>query len=123
MKTLINNIELISFSYMNSNNNTINKSGIEYNYIAIAMNNMLRFTDNNIKNININKTNAIAIDNNLVCDISLVGSILAAILAIGGLFALIYFSGGTVLLILTWFLTVGGYTGFVVSLVGLILSC
>jgi len=62
MKTLINNIELISFSYMNSNNNTIDKFGIEYNYIALAMNNILGFTNNNIKNINIDKTNAIAID-------------------------------------------------------------
>ncbi len=62
MKTLINNIELISFSYMNSNNNTLNKSGIECNYIATAMNNMSGFTDNNIKNMEINKTNAIAID-------------------------------------------------------------
>ncbi len=67
MKTLINNIGLISFNYMNSNNNTINKFGIEYSYIAMAMNNMLKLTNNNIKNITIDKTNAIAIDDNWAC--------------------------------------------------------
>ncbi len=79
MKTLINNIELISFIYMNSNNNTINKFGIEYNYIAIAMNNMLKLTDNNIKNITINKTSAIAIDYNWWCLLWITGYIAAII--------------------------------------------
>jgi len=44
---------------MNSNNDVLNKSGIEY--LAITMNNMLGFTNNNIKNININKTNPVTI--------------------------------------------------------------
>ena len=56
MKNLINSMELISFTYMNSNNNTLNKFGIEYSYIAIAMNNILKLTNNNIKNMEINKT-------------------------------------------------------------------
>ena len=56
MKNLINTIELISLYYMNSNNNTLNKFGIEYSYIALAMNNMLKLTNNNIKNMEINKT-------------------------------------------------------------------
>ncbi len=56
MKNLINSIELISFTYMNSNNNTLNKFGIEYSYIALAMNNILKLTNNNIKNMEINKT-------------------------------------------------------------------
>ncbi|MEM0133454.1 hypothetical protein [Acidiplasma sp.] len=56
MKNLINSMELISFTYMNSNNNTLNKFGIEYSYIALAMNNILKLTNNNIKNMEINKT-------------------------------------------------------------------
>ena len=67
MKTLINSIELISFSYMNSNNNTLNKFGIEYSHIATAMNNMLGFVNKDIKNMEINGTNAIAIDYSFMC--------------------------------------------------------
>ncbi len=74
MKTLINSIELISFGYMNSNNNTLNKFGIEYSYIAIAMNNMLSSTNNNIKNMQINGTYSILIDYNWGCIDSLIGA-------------------------------------------------
>ena len=42
MKTLINSIELISMNYMDSSNSTMHKFGIEYGYIALAMNNMLK---------------------------------------------------------------------------------
>ncbi len=51
---------------MNSNNNTLYKFGLEYSYIALAMNNMLKSTNNNIKNIEINKTLGIAINWNWV---------------------------------------------------------
>ncbi len=36
---------------MNSNNKTINKFGIEYSYIVLSMNNMLKLTSNNIKKV------------------------------------------------------------------------
>ncbi|WP_287960018.1 hypothetical protein [Acidiplasma sp.] len=64
MKNLINSMELISFTYTNSNNNTLNKFGIEYSYIALAMNNILKLTNNNIENMEINKTIGITIDYN-----------------------------------------------------------
>jgi len=58
---------------MNSNNNTIDKFGIEYNYIALAMNNMIGFTNNNVKDISINKTSSIVIDYSWLCIVGLVG--------------------------------------------------
>ena len=62
LKNLINSIKLISINYMFSTNNTMHKFGIEYSYIAIAMGTMLKSTDNSVKNMEINQTNAIAID-------------------------------------------------------------
>ncbi len=38
MEKLINSIKLISFSYMYSSNKTLDRFGIEYSYIASAMN-------------------------------------------------------------------------------------
>ena len=67
MKTLINSIELISMNYMGSSNNTMHKFGIEYGYIALAMNSMLGYTNSNVKNIEINRTNALVIDYNQYC--------------------------------------------------------
>ena len=67
MEKLINSIKLISFNYMYSSNKTLDRFGIEYSYIASAMGNMLKSTNNNIKNININKTIGIAIDWNWNC--------------------------------------------------------
>lgn len=72
MKILINNIELISFSYMNLNNNALDKFGIEYSYIVLAINNMLGFT-NNIKDITIDKTNTTDLDWMQIFAIGLVG--------------------------------------------------
>ena len=82
MKNLINSMELISFTYTNSNNNTLNKFGIEYSYIA--MNNMLKSTNNNIKNIEINKTLGIAIDWNWGCILSTLIFVGSWIAVIGG---------------------------------------
>ena len=62
MKNLINSIKLISINYMFSTNNTMHKFGIGYSYITMAMGAMLKSTDNNVKNMEINQTNAIAID-------------------------------------------------------------
>ncbi|WMT50949.1 MAG: hypothetical protein RE471_08205 [Ferroplasma sp.] len=73
MKNLINSIKLISINYMFSTNNTMHKFGIEYSYIATGMSNMLKSTDNNVKNKEINQTVGIAIDWNWMCTVSLVG--------------------------------------------------
>ena len=67
MKNLINSIKLISINYMFSTNNTMHKFGIEYSYIATAMGTMLQPTDNNVKSMGINQTNAVAIDWNWGC--------------------------------------------------------
>ncbi len=82
MKTLINSIELISMNYMGSSNSTMHKFGIEYGYIGLAMGNMLKNTNNNIKNIEINKTNAISIDANWWYVLALIGYIGAWIVQI-----------------------------------------
>ena len=105
MKKLINNIQLVSTAYMNSNNNilekqliknnlglvlpghinsnsTVNKFGTEYSYIAIAMNTMLGFTNNHVKNINVNGNYGIVIDYNWNCIITLIGFVSIGILII-----------------------------------------
>ncbi|WP_287960019.1 hypothetical protein [Acidiplasma sp.] len=72
---------------MNSHNNTLNKFGIEYSYIALAMNNMLKSTNNNIKNININKTLGIAIDNELNCILTILSEIVVLMVLLMGIAA------------------------------------
>ena len=86
MKSLIGDVKLVAFNYMFSGNSTLNKFGIEYSYIAIAMNNMLRFTNNNVKNIVVDKTSAIEIDWSWWCVIGLASYIAAWIGIIGGAF-------------------------------------
>ena len=71
MEKLINSIKLISFSYMYSSNKTLDRFGIEYSYIASAMNSMLKSTNNSVKNIEINKTVGIVIDYNHYCILAL----------------------------------------------------
>ena len=83
MKNLINSIKLISINYMFSTNNTMHKFGIEYSYIATAMGTMLKSTDNNVKNMEINQTVGIAIDWNIWCDLTIVTLIIAFVLIIG----------------------------------------
>ena len=78
IKNLINSIELIPLNYMNSNNNTLYKFELEYSYIALAMNNMLKLTNNNIKNMEIDKTIGIAIDANYGCIYALAGDFIGA---------------------------------------------
>ncbi len=53
--------------YMNSNNITMHKFGIENNYISMAMNSMLSKTNNTVKSMNISETNAMVIDLNWGC--------------------------------------------------------
>ena len=75
MEKLINSIKLISFSYMYSSNKTLDRFGIEYSYIASAMSNMLKSTNNEIKNVSIDKTIEIAVDWNILYDVAIVGLI------------------------------------------------
>ncbi len=75
MKALINSIYLSSLYYMNSNNITMHKFGIENNYISMAMNSMLGKTNNTVKNVKINSTNAMVIDNNWGCILSVLSEI------------------------------------------------
>ena len=57
---------------MYSSNKTLDRFGIEYSYIATAMNSMLKSTNNGIRNISIDKTIGIAIDWNILCDVAIV---------------------------------------------------
>ncbi len=77
MKTLIYSIDLILMYYMNSNNITMHKFGIENNYISMAMNSMLGKTNNTAKSMNISETNAMVIDSELWCIISIIAFIFA----------------------------------------------
>ena len=85
MKTLINSIHLISNNYINLKNVTMNKFGVEYSYIAMAMNNMLKDTNKNIKNMEINKTEGIVIDYSFMCIYSILvtmGSVLGMVISV-----------------------------------------
>ncbi|WP_298407326.1 hypothetical protein [Ferroplasma sp.] len=75
MEKLINSIKLISFNYMYSSNKTLDRFGIEYSYIASAMGSMLKSTNNEIKNVSIDKTIEIAVDWNILYDVAIVGLI------------------------------------------------
>ncbi len=67
METLINSLYLLSMYYMNSNNITMHKFGIENNYISMAMNTMLGKTNNTVKSMNISETNAMTLDYSWQC--------------------------------------------------------
>ena len=76
---------------------------MEYGYIALAMGNMLKDTNKNIKNIEVDGTNAIAIDWNFGCDLVVVGTILLILSLIiffppGGLVGITAILGGSVVL-------------------------
>ena len=73
MKSLISDVKLVAFNYMFSGNSTLNKFGIEYSYIAMAMNSMLGFTNNHIKDINVNGTYGVVIDYSWLCIVAIVG--------------------------------------------------
>ncbi len=69
--------------YMNSNNITMHKFGIENNYISMAMNSMLSKTNNTVKSMNISETNAMVVDYNWWCIISIIAVIAAFVLIQG----------------------------------------
>ena len=105
---------------MNSNNKTINKFGMEYSYMVLSMNNMLKLTNNNIKNIEINKTVGVAIDNKWNCIINIIGFVSGS-LAIATLVSVLLATGPVGWLVGA--ILVGSYIAFVVSLGGIIFSC
>ncbi len=112
MKNLINSIKLISINYMFSTNNTMHKFVIEYSCIATAMGTMLKSTDNNVKNMEINETVGIAIDWNWGCINSilvLAATILVWVIA-SMLFAVAVPSGGTSAIVGVGFLIGTGVT-------------
>ena len=84
MKALINSIYLSSLYYMNSNNITMHKFGIENNYISMAMNSMLGKTNNTVKNMEINSTNAMVVDYNWWCIVLITALVAGGILAVLG---------------------------------------
>jgi hypothetical protein len=53
-------------------NITLDKFGIEYSYIAMAMNSMLGFTNNHVKNINVKGTYGIVIDYSWLCIVAII---------------------------------------------------
>ena len=107
--------------FMNSNNNTLYNFGMEYSYIALSMNNMLKLTNNNIKNMEINKTIGIAIDANYGCIFAFVGGFLSGSLAVATLVSVLLATGPVGWLVGA--ILVGSYIAFGVSLGGIIFSC
>ena len=116
MKTLINSIELISMNYMGSSNNTMHKFGIEYGYIALAMGNMLKSTNNNIKNITINKTESIIIDYTLNCILDIIGDALIILVMVFGIAAFEGFTAGIGTPVVAGLLFLGGLSGGIAGL-------
>ena len=117
MEKLINSIKLISFNYMYSSNKTVDKFGIEYSYIASAMGNMLKSTNNGIKNVNIDKTIGIAVDWNWGCIDATIGDVLimlGLIALIGAFVASAPATGGISVAVGSWFLV-----GLTIALVGI----
>ncbi len=79
MKTLINSLYLLSMYYMNSNNITMHKFGIENNYISMAMNTMLGKTNNTVKSMNVSETNAVIVDLSYWYIISIIGVVISIV--------------------------------------------
>ena len=102
----------------------MNRFGIEYSHIALAMNNMLKDTNKNIKNMEINKTNAIAIDYSWECILSISLLILAIVLYVGTIAGLAL-SGpiGVVLGVLMLGLIIGSFGAVVGTAVSTLASC
>ena len=90
--------------YMNSNNITMHKFGIENNYISMAMNTMLGKTNNSVKSMNISETNAMMEDHNWHCILDIAVFIILIIGIIGGLI----FSGGSLSALLFTLIVVEG---------------
>ena len=114
MEKLINSIKLISFNYMYSSNKTLDRFGIEYSYIASAMGSMLKSTNNEIKNVSIDKTIGIAIDWNWPCIITTVLYIIA-IIGIIALSIVVWPAAVGLALLIDMFVGVSGLTGATVA--------
>ncbi len=119
MKTLINSLYLLSMYYMNSNNITMHKFGIENNYISMAMNTMLGKTNNTVKSMNVSETNAMVIDNTFYC--------ILTILAFAGFIAAQFIPGVDVAVDATVAAVYAGYflTSFLggLAVIGVTHSC
>ena len=85
------------------------------------MNNMLKLTNNNIKNMEIDKTIGIAIDNNFMCAYSIALSIIGAVLIIATIIGAIS-SFGTLTPLAAW-LFYGEVNAFGLGLAGVAVSC
>ncbi len=97
---------------MNSNNKTINKFGMEYLYIVLSMNNMLKLTNNNIKNIEINKTVGVAIDNNWNCIINIISFVFVGLLTIAAAAGITIGTDGIGIFAVIWLLSWFAYSTF-----------
>ena len=117
MKSLIGDVKLVALDYKFSGNSTLNKFGIEYSHIAMAMNSMLGFTNNHVKNINVNGTYSIILDFNWWCVLALSVFIASMLLAIIFPLAL----GASLIAIIAY----GSLTGFVFTgaLIGTLYTC
>ncbi len=111
MEKLINSIKLISFNYMYSSNKTLNRFGIEYSSIASAMGSMLKSTNNEIKNVSIDKTVSILIDWSYISDLSVLLEIVSVIGLIGSAAALVGATGGLAIPIISLVISVIGLIG------------
>ena len=119
MEKLINSIKLISFNYMYSSNKTVDKFGIEYSYIASAMNSMLKSTNISVKNINVDQTIGIAVDYRAGCIVA----ILAYIASIIFLILLAIFVWPAAVGLALFIDMAGGLTGFVFTTLGVGYGC
>ena len=119
MEKLINSIKLISFNYMYSSNKTVDKFGIEYSYIASAMNSMLKSTNISVKNINVDQTIGIAVDYRAGCIVA----ILAYIASIIFLILLAIFVWPAAVGLALFIDMAGGLTGFVFTTLGVGCGC
>ncbi len=104
MEKLINSIKLVSFNYMYFSNKTLDRFGIEYSYIASAMNSMLKSTNNGIMNIGIDKTIEIAIYWTWACVFSIMVFIGSWIAVFGGA---LYVPATLGLVAALWLLAIG----------------
>ncbi len=104
MKALINSIYLSSLYYMNSNNITMHKFGIENNYISMAMNSMLGKTNNTVKSMNISETNAMVVDYSWWCILQIVSEGFGLFAVLAAISLAIFATNGMALweIALTW---------------------
>ena len=111
VRNYLNSIKLISFNYMYFSNKTLDRFGIEYSSIASAMGSMLKSTNNEIKNVSIDKTVSILIDWSYISDLSVLLEIVSVIGLIGSAAALVGATGGLAIPIISLVISVIGLIG------------